>query len=364
MTLYSRLLRPLVFQLDPERAHRLAIGAASRMQWALPAVRTFCASSDPRLEVEVAGLRFANPIGLAAGFDKSGTAAAGLATLGFGSVEIGSISIDPSPGNPLPRLFRLPQDRAIVVHYGLPNDGARVIAGRLRATTVGCPLGINIVKTNRGQGCGPETKDQIIDEYVEAARVLAPYANYLMFNLSCPNTQDGRDFFADRGSLDACLAALAEVGFTIPVFLKVSPLGGIAAIERVLAAADPHAFVSGFMFNLPPGKPDNLTTPPAVWKAMPGAVSGQPCAALANVCIRETFRRMDRKRHVIIGAGGVFDAEGAYEKIRLGASLVQLLTALIYEGPGIVRRITHDLGRLLERDGIGHVGDAVGVDAV
>ena len=125
MTLYSRLLRPLVFQLDPELAHRLAIGAAGRVRWALPAVRALCASADPRLEIEIAGLRFANPIGLAAGFDKSGTAIEGLAALGFGSVEIGSISIDPSQGNPRPRLFRLPQDRAIVVHYGLPNDGAR-----------------------------------------------------------------------------------------------------------------------------------------------------------------------------------------------------------------------------------------------
>jgi dihydroorotate dehydrogenase (fumarate)/dihydroorotate dehydrogenase len=363
MTLYSRLVRPLVFQLDPERAHRLAIGAASRARWALPAVRALCVTSDPRLEIDVAGLRFANPIGLAAGFDKSGTAIEGLAALGFGAVEIGSISVDPSQGNPLPRLFRLPQDRAIVVHYGLPNDGARAVAARLGGTKLGCPLGINIVKTNRGQGCAPESKDQIIGEYVEAARILAPYANYLMFNLSCPNTQDGRDFFADRGNLDACLDALGEIGFTIPVFLKVSPLGGIAAIERVLAAADPHPFVSGFMFNLAPGKPDNLTTPPEVWKAMPGAVSGQPCAALANVCIRETFRRMDRKRHAIIGAGGVFDAQGAYEKIRLGASLVQLLTALVYEGPGVVRRITRDLARLLARDGVRHVGDAVGVDA-
>lgn len=363
MTLYSRLLRPLIFRLDPERAHHLAIGAASRLQWALPALRSVCANSDPRLETEVAGLRFANPVGLAAGFDKNGTAVAALAALGFGSVEIGSISIDPSQGNPLPRLFRLPQDRAIVVHYGLPNDGARAVAERLAAIRLSCPLGINIVKTNRGQGCGPETRDQIVAEYVAAARVLAPYADYLMFNLSCPNTEDGRDFFADRGNLDACLAALGEIEFATPVFLKVSPLGGIAAIERLLAAADPHGFVSGFMFNLPPGKPDNLTTPQTVWKAMPGAVSGQPCKVLANVCIRETFRRMDRKRHVILGAGGVFDAADAYEKIRLGASLVQLLTALIYEGPGVVRRITRDLARLLERDGFRHVGDAVGIDA-
>lgn len=362
MTFYSHLVRPLVFKLDPERAHHLAIGAAGCAQGVLPLIRAVCASSDPRLEIEVAGLRFKNPIGLAAGFDKSGTAVAALSALGFGSVEIGSISLDPSDGNPRPRLFRLPQDRAIVVHYGLPNDGARAVAERVGKRARACPLGINIVKTNRGQCANPETKDQIIREYVEAARLLAPHADYLMLNLSCPNTQDGRDFFADRGNLDACLAALGDVEFTVPVFLKVSPLGGIAAIERVLAAADPHSFVRGFMFNLPPGKPAGLRTPEPIWRNMPGAVSGQPCAALANSCIRETFRRMDRKRHVIIGAGGVFDAKDAYEKIRLGASLVQLLTALVYEGPGIVRRIVRDLPGLLERDGVKHVADAVGAE--
>lgn len=363
MSLYSHVLRPLVFRLDAETAHHVAIAAAAHAQWAIPLLKSACASTDPRLDTEVAGLRFTNPIGLAAGFDKSGTAAATLAALGFGAVEIGSISIDPSAGNKRPRLFRLPRDKAVVVHYGLPNDGARPVAARLATMSVGCPLGINIVKTNRGQGCAVETTDQVIGEYVAAARILAPYADYLMFNLSCPNTEDGRDFFADRRNLDDCLAALAGLGLTRPVFLKVSPLGGVAAIERVLAAADPHPFVSGFMFNLPPGKPDNLVTRESVWRGMPGAVSGSPCAKLADFCIRETFRRMDRKRHVIIGAGGVFSAEDAYAKIRLGASLVQLLTALVYEGPGIVRRIVRDLGRLLERDGVCHVADAVGVDA-
>jgi dihydroorotate dehydrogenase len=363
MTLYSRMLRPLLFSLDAETAHHAAIRAAGLAPWAFPWLRSICTTSDPRLDTEVAGLRFANPIGLAAGFDKSGTAAAMLAALGFGAVEIGSVSIDPSDGNPRPRLFRLPKDRAVVVHYGLPNDGARAVAARLGSMTIGCPLGINIVKTNRGRGAAPETKSQVVGEYVEAARILAPYADYLMLNLSCPNTEDGRDFFADRCHLDDCLAALAGLKLTRPVFLKVSPVGGVAAIERVLAAADPHPFVSGFMFNLPPGKPANLTTPEPVWRDMPGAVSGTPCKALANFCIREMFRRMDRKRHVIIGAGGVFTAEDAYEKIRLGASLVQVLTALVYEGPGVVRRITRDLALMLERDGVCRVGDVVGADA-
>jgi dihydroorotate dehydrogenase len=363
VSLYSTFVRPVAFRLDAERAHHLAIGVAARMSWAAPALRALFAVEDPRLATTVAGLRFPTPIGLAAGFDKSGTAIAALAGLGFGSVEIGSVSLDASAGNPRPRLFRLPADRAIVVHYGLPNDGARTVAARLKGVWLKVPLGINLVKTNRGPAC-QETGAQIIGEYVKAAHLLSPFADYLMLNLSCPNTEDGRDFFADRAHLDACLDALAALNPTVPVFLKVSPLGGIAAIERLLLAAEPHRFVSGFMFNLSPIKPDNLTTPEAVWRGMPGAVSGRPAAPLADLCIRETFRRMDRQRYAIVGAGGVFAAEDAYAKIRLGASLVQLLTALIYQGPGVVRRITLGLAQLLARDGFANVADAVGVDSV
>jgi dihydroorotate dehydrogenase len=144
----------------------------------------------------------------------------------------------------------------------------------------------------------------------------------------------------------------------------VSPLGGVEAVERVLAAADSRNFVSGFMFNLPPVKPGGMRTPERVWRKIPGAVSGPPAAALADFCIRETFRRMDRKRYILIGAGGVSTAQDAYAKIRLGASLVQLLTALIYQGPGVVRAITMGLAQLLARDGVKNVRDVVGVDAV
>jgi dihydroorotate dehydrogenase len=362
MSAYRGIVRPLIFTLDAETAHRLVIGCLDRVAWLAPMLDRLGAVADPRLETIVAGLRFRNPIGLAAGFDKNGAAVPMLAALGFGAVEIGSISRDPSAGNPRPRLFRLPDDQAVVVHYGLPNEGASAVAARLANSRIGVPLGINIVKTNRGAGASSETKDSIIAEYVAAAKALAPRADYLMFNLSCPNTEDHGDFFADRGCLDACLEALGEIGLALPVFLKVSPRGGIAAIERVLAAADPYAYIRGFMFNLPPGKPDGLKTPEAVWRTMPGAVSGPPAAALADISIRETFRRMDRRRHVIIGAGGVSTGEQAYAKIRSGASLVQLMTALVYEGPGVVRRIVRELGQLLQRDGVTHVSDAVGAD--
>lgn len=362
MTIYSTFVRPLAFRLEPETAHHLAITAGARLGWAAGAMRSVFHVDDPRLATNVAGLRFPTPIGLAAGFDKSGLAISALAGLGFGSVEIGSISIGPSVGNARPRLWRLPDDRGIVVHYGLPNDGAQTIAQRLSARRLPVPLGINLVVTNRGAGAARLKADEIIGEYAAAAKVLAPHADYLMLNLSCPNTVDGRDFFADSGHLDASLGALDEVKLKLPVFLKISPLGGVEAIERVLAAADARGFVSGFMFNLPPVKPEGMNTPAQIWRDLPGAVSGPPASALADFCIRETFRRMDRKRHVLIGAGGISSAEDAYAKIRLGASLVQLLTALIYEGPTVVRRITEGLAALLARDGVKHVSDAVGAN--
>lgn len=363
MNLYAAWLRPLLFRLDAEQAHRLALEAAARFGRHVVA-RQLGDDHDRRLQVKIAGLHFPNPVGLAAGFDKSGTAVEVLAGLGFGSLEIGSVSLDPSQGNPKPRLWRLPEDRAIVVHYGLPNDGAAAITQRLSRIRLAIPLGINIVKTNRGKYAPPDSADQIIAEYAAAARAYAPHADYLTFNLSCPNTEDGRDFFADAAHLRDWLAAIADLRLDKPVFMKVSPLGGIAAIERLLQEVEPHRFISGFMFNLAPVKPEGLKTPEHVWRDMPGAVSGPPSSALADACIAETFRRMDRSRFQIIGAGGISTAQEAYGKIRRGASAVQLLTALIYEGPGIVRTILRGLPVLLERDGLRHINDAVGIDVL
>lgn len=364
MSFYASIVRPLAFRFDAERAHHLALAAGAWLRPLAGPLARFTAVSDVRLESTVAGLRFPTPLGLAAGFDKSGTAVDMLAALGFGFVEVGSVSIDPSLGNPRPRLFRLPQDRAIVVHYGLPNDGAPAVAARLARKRLPVPLGINIVKTNRGLDGPTESATQIIDEYVAAARVLATVADYLMLNLSCPNTEDGRDFFADIGHLRDVLTALGELSLRLPVFLKVSPLGGVATIDRVLEAAEDHAYVSGFMFNLPPVTPEGLRTPERIWRAMPGAVSGPPAATLALACIGETYRRMDRQRYAIVGAGGIRSGAEAYAMIRRGASLVQLLTALIYEGPGVVRRVTQELAQFLARDGLRHISEAVGVDAI
>ena len=363
MSVYTSLIRPLAFRLEAERAHHLAIKLGASMAWAAPGLGSLLAVSDSRLETTVAGLKFPHPIGLAAGYDKSGESVATLAALGFGSVEIGSISIDPSDGNPRPRLWRLPEDRALLVHYGMQNDGARVVAGRVKDLALLVPLGINIGVTNRGQGAPPLHPDSIIAEYANATRLLAPHADYLMLNLSCPNTADGRDFFLDGNNMNACIAALGELGLKIPVFMKASSAGGAAAVERVLAAADGRDFIAGFMFNQVPGKPDKLNTPDAVWRSLPGTVAGPPIVYRAPMAATaECYRRMDKRRHVLISAGAVTTAEDAYAKIRNGASLVQLFTAMVYEGPLLARRIARGLARLLERDGFKSVSEAVGAD--
>ena len=358
-----RFARPLLFQMEPEAAHNLVIRAAelaSSLHRLCSLVSVQNTIEGERLKTEVAGMTMSSPIGLAAGFDKNARAVPFLSALGFGHVEVGSISAEPSAGNARPRLFRLPKDEAIVVHYGLPNDGAERVNARLLGRQRAVPLGINIVSTNRGPGATNPTDDEVIDDYVRSVRRLQGSGDYLCLNLSCPNTREGRGFFHDRRRLHLLLESLAEVGIVKPLFLKVAPFADANEIESLLDAVDGSRFVSGFSVNLPSGKPTGLRTSASQLAQMPGAVSGRPSAAVADRAIAELYRRMDKHRYQIIGSGGVFDAEDAYRKIRLGASLVQLMTALIYEGPEVVRTINRGLADLLTADGFSHVGDAVG----
>jgi dihydroorotate dehydrogenase len=359
MGVYPDLVRPLLFRADAERAHNMAVRAselASGSRWLCRAVAARRPAADPRLAVEVAGLRFATPLGLAAGFDKSARAVPLLSALGFGHVEVGSISASASVGNPRPRLFRLAGERAIVVHYGVPNDGAARVAERLATPRPAVPLGINVVSTNRGAASAAEPDDAVIGDYVASVSRLQDLGDYVCLNLSCPNTRDGVGFFADRRRLRTLLDRLGEAGVRRPLFIKVAPFAGEADLDSFLEAVDGAPFVSGFSVNLPPGKP------PGISNGMPGAVSGPPCAPAALRTVAALYRRMDRSRFAVIGSGGVFSGADAYAMIRRGAALVQLYTALVYEGPGVVRRVTAELGELVARDGLSSVGDAVGVD--
>lgn len=365
MSFYSRVVRPILFWLDPETAHHWTVEACrfgGRVPGIPRAMHALWGHSSPELVCHVAGLRFDNPIGLAAGWDKSGRALRMVDHLGFGFAEIGSVSARPSVGNPKPRLFRLPDEDAIIVNYGLPNEGCEVVASRLAKCRSRVPVGVNIVKTNDGPNLSTSDTASIIDDYVRSVSTVQPHADYLTLNLSCPNASDGRDHFSQPGTIAELLSSLASVSIARPVFLKVTSDPDPRSIERLIAESIAFEFVSGFIFNLPPGKPDSLRwkTTPQDWRSMPGAVAGKPVGPLIDRCIAELYFQMPQDRFVIIGGGGVFSAEEAYAKIVAGASLVQIYSALVYEGPAVVQRINQGLTKLIKRDGFSNVQEAVG----
>lgn len=356
----------MLFQLDPERAHNLTLRACelgARVPGLAGFVKSHCAFDDSGLHQEIGGIKFANPLGLAAGFDKNGHTIGFTGSLGFGHVEIGSISAYPSLGNPRPRLFRVPNDQAIVVCYGVPNEGARVVAERLGRTRCSVPLGINLVKTN--DAARPNTDEEVLTDYATAFAQLQRFASYINLNMSCPNSANDRDFFDDPARVHALLTRIAQAGPQVPVFMKLKPLRDPGVLREIVRIADGFSFVAGFGINLPAGKPAELefTSPRDQWGKLPGAVAGRPVERLINANLKLLFETVGpRSCYRLMAAGGVFSAKDAYRKIRLGASLVQLYSAMVYDGPGIVKPMLQDLVRLLHRDGFANVAQAVGAD--
>ncbi|MDX1530020.1 MAG: quinone-dependent dihydroorotate dehydrogenase [Rhodothermales bacterium] len=353
-----RFLRPLLFRLDAEAAHALGVRAAALGQQAAPLVRARYGFGHPALEQTVFGLRFPNPVGLAAGFDKDAELVRFWAALGFGFCEVGSVTARPSPGNPRPRAFRLPEDRALVNRMGLNNAGADAVAERLARTEAPLPLGINLAKTHSPEILG----DAATEDFVHSFRRLAPLADYVALNVSCPNTAEGKTF-EEPAALDALLGAVmrerADVAPAVPVLVKLSPPpserfdGG--PVDELIAIAQRHG-VAGFVAsNTASDRAGLRTEPAAVEQVGPGGLSGQPLEARATALVRHLYRRTGGALP-IVGVGGVDSAEAAYRKVRAGASLVELYT-------GLVQRINRGLVRLLERDGLGSIGEAVGADA-
>ena len=355
MSVYESAVRPLLFRLDAERAHNLTLRASElggRSELVRRAAGRAFSYRDPRLETTLAGLPLANPIGLAAGFDKNARAIGMLGALGFGHLEIGSVSADASDGNPKPRLFRIPQDEGIIVAYGVPNDGAEVVRERLQGPRR-VPIGLNLVKTN--DPARPAVGPEVYDDYAASFRALQDRSDYVALNLSCPNSAADRDFFDELPRIDGLLTRLAECDPRVPVILKLKPTRDAGVLREIVAIADGHPFVAGFAVNLPSGKPDdlNLRSPRASLERMPGAVGGPPVEDYVNA-ILGTLRSIvgEDSRYDLIAAGGVSTAESAYRKLRLGATAVQLYTGLVYHGPGLVKDILAGLIALLERDGL------------
>lgn len=356
-TLYRRIAKPIFFRLDPELVHDRVM-RLGRIIGAFPPARVLTrmvlAYEDPILHTTVAGIRFANPVGLAAGFDKNARLGSILPSVGFGFVEFGSITGKPCAGNPRPRLWRLKKSESLVVYYGLMNDGADAISSRLRAKTFAFPVGISAAKTN-----DPSTVDATtaVADYVHVLDEFRGIGDYITINISCPNAFGGEPF-TDPALLDLLLTDV-DTHADKPVFLKLAVDLPMQRLDELLEVCTRHR-VTGFVCsNLTKNRTNHKIHDPIVPDV--GGISGKAIQHLSDEQVRYIYATT-RGQYPIIGVGGIFSAEDAYRKIRLGASLVQLITGMIFEGPQLVGELNRELAALLRRDGFASVADAVGVD--
>lgn len=352
MTCYSRL-RPLAFRLPPELAHTLGKRLLRLGQSTWPtrkALRSVYQYEDPALELERFGTQFPNPVGVAAGFDKNAECTHALEALGFGFVEIGTVTPYSQTGNEKPRLFRLQEDEAMINRMGFNGDGMEAVKERLLAdSTPGVPLGVNIGKMN------PSTEREAIEDYRRVFSRLSPFADYVVVNVSCPNTPDTFDESSPE-HLEAIFETIeAENDLEVPILVKIGPDSPDDSILELLDIVESHG-VDGLIATNTSTSREGLQAPERdEW----GGMSGAPLREQSTHVIELLASNTDLP---IIGVGGIDSAETAYEKIRAGASLVQLYTGFVYNGPSTAREINKGLVELLERDGFASIEAAIGAD--
>ncbi len=342
--MFYALLRPALFRLDPERAHRLTVAG-------LKLAPNRKAQSPGPLATTLAGLQFPNPLGMAPGFDKDAEVPDAVLGLGFGFMEVGTLTPRPQVGNPKPRLFRLAEDRAVINRMGFNNGGIDDAVQRLahRGERPGI-VGINI-------GANKDSDDRVLD-YLNGFEAVAPLASYVTINISSPNTP-GLRALQDKGALDELLDAVLGLrsapGYDVPVFLKVAPDLEPADIDDITDVALRRGLdaliVSNTTISRPPLK--------SAQAGEAGGLSGEPLRDLALQRLRD-FRQASGGAIPLIGVGGIASAEDAWARIRAGASLIQLYSAMVYEGPGIAKRILSGMEALMRRDGFTTIAEAVG----
>jgi dihydroorotate dehydrogenase len=363
--LYHRIVRPALFRLPAETAHEIGLNGLRLIgsQWiagALIARRT----SFPSLALSRFGLNFPHPVGLAAGFDKNGVAVRALESLGFGFVEVGTVTTLSQGGNVRPRLFRLPADRALINRLGFNNHGAEQLAVRL---SLAPPKGIVGVNIGKSKIVG---LDHAVDDYLASFTTVFPVADYVTVNVSSPNTPNLREL-QHPAALAELLTALQERNHALaarhrraplPLLVKVAPDLSDAELEAVVEVAV-NAGLSGIIATNTTIGREGLRSPKSEVDTIgPGGLSGAPLRGRATNMIARIYRLADEKL-VIVGVGGIFTAQDAWEKITAGASLVQLYTGFIYEGPRVVERICAGLDQLLAQHGMKNIKEAIGISA-
>jgi len=356
--LYVIFLKPVFFLMDPEKIHDFMLGVGAFLgRHGLTRWKThfWFGYRHPGLEQTVLGIKFPNPIGLAAGFDKNAQITDILPDVDFGFAEVGSITGEPCTGNPKPRLWRLPKSNALVVYYGLKNDGCALVAKRLKDKKFRIPIGISVAKTN-----SPATVDVDagIADYSKAFEAMKDIGSYVTVNISCPNAFGGEPF-TDPVKLEKLLARLDQIPTDKPIFLKMAvdlSDNQVDAIIEVVRRHRVHGFICGNLTK-------NRNNPKIVERDAPdkGGISGKVEDELSDRLIRHVYSKT-KGTHIVIGCGGVFTAADAYRKIRLGATLIQLITGMIYEGPQAISAINQGLVKLLKKDGFRNISEAIGAD--
>lgn len=354
--IYQQILKRIYFRIDPEKVHD-AMTRVGQILGSYAIMRTITciafAYTNPKLEQTVAGIHFANPVGLAAGFDKDAVLTDIMGAVGFGFEEVGSITGEKCEGNPKPRLWRMKKSKGLVVYYGLKNAGCALIAKRLKGKTFALPVGTSVAMTNDETTA---TREAGIADYAKAFRSFVDIGDYFTINISCPNTCGGEPF-TDPDALDDLLAVIDTIQTKKPIFLKLSADLPTEQIDAIIAVSDRH-HVNGFICtNLTKKrgtehiKDDNV---PAY-----GGMSGKLVQDLSDAMIAHMYRKT-QGRYCIIGCGGIFSANDAYKKITLGASLVQMITGMIFEGPQVISEINQELVQLLEADEFKTITEAIG----
>lgn len=367
--LWKACARPLLFCMDAEKVHHLSMSTFSgfaAIPFVRPTLQSLLTVADPRLQVELCDLTFPNPIGLAAGFDKQAQWFDNLGALGFGHVEIGSVTGQGQPGNPQPRLFRLPKDKALINRMGFNNDGADAIAQNLQGKRTdrfrqSHVLGINIGKTKI------VPLDQAADDYRHSFERLYPFADYFVINVSSPNTPGLRQL-QDREPLLKLLDVIGRLNRTRssqnehdpkPVFLKIAPDMNSSQLVDIASIVS-NSPVSGIIATNTTISRQDLKTPQGtIEKIGNGGLSGRPLT-LASRQVVSTLYQETSGKVPIIGVGGIFDGEDAWQMIRAGASLVQVYTGFIYGGPLMVRKINKYLLQKVKQHGLTNIQKAVG----
>lgn len=361
--LYRQLLKPLFFKMEPEKAHHLVVGGLEKSA-AVPGMTQalrlmYGVPETPDMALDLLGLKFHSPVGLAAGLDKNAEAVPGFSSIGFGFIEVGTVTPKGQPGNERPRMFRLPPDEALVNRMGFNNEGAEAMAERLKALKKRpVPIAVNI---GRNKATGNE---QAHEDYRRCIRTLYPYGDFFVVNISSPNTPDLRSL-QHGGELSYLLAQVME-----EMRLQAKAHGKAKSLLVKIAPDVTGDELESMVDTLVQGGVDGIIATNTTLSRgglhhanakETGGLSGKPLKERSTEVIRAVYRQTDGKLP-IIGSGGIFTAGDAYEKIKAGASLVEIYTSLIYEGPEVNRRLHAGLRELLRRDGFSHISEAVGAE--